>query len=178
MGNKYLLGKQDWHSSKLNYLRPMRVVLIFLSISLLAACGQPTLVDHQIDIPDKGWTYADTLRWDFEVADTNAIYDLLLTIEHGTDFRYQNCYVQFHTLFPQGEVLTEKVSLELQTQVGQWLGDCGSSDCELTIPIQQNAFFNQSGKYAILMEQYMRQDSLPGIESFNLRIEDTGKRRS
>lgn len=156
----------------------MRMWIILIGTLLLSACGKPTLVDRESDIPESGWAYGDTLRWDFEVADTNAIYDLLLTIEHGTDFRYQNCYVQFHTLFPQGEVLTEKVSLELQTQVGQWLGDCGSSDCELTIPIQQNAFFNQPGNYAILMEQYMRQDSLPGIESFNLRIEDTGKRRS
>lgn len=156
----------------------MRLLILLLGTVLVAACGKPTLVDRKTDIPESGWAYGDTLRWDFEVADTNAIYDLLLTIEHGTDFRYQNCYVQFHTLFPQGEVLTEQVSLELQTQVGQWLGDCGSSDCELTIPIQQNAFFNQPGKYAILMEQYMRQDSLPGIESFNLRIEDTGKRRS
>ncbi len=156
----------------------MRIWIILLNTLLITACVKPTLVDRESDIPESGWAYADTLRWDFEVADTNAIYDLLLTIEHGTDFRYQNCYVQFHTLFPQGEVLTEKVSLELQTQVGQWLGDCGSSDCELTIPIQQNAFFNQPGKYAILMEQFMRQDSLPGIESFNLRIEDTGKRRS
>ena len=156
----------------------MRFLLIFLTVSLLTACGQPALVDREIDIPDAGWTYADTLRWDFEVADTNAIYDLLLSVEHGTDFRYQNCYVRFHTLFPLGEVLSEQVSLELQTPVGQWLGNCGSSDCKLTIPIQQNAFFNQPGKYAILMEQYMRQDSLPGLASFNLRIEDTGKRRS
>ncbi len=155
----------------------MRAFLILLSVSLLFACGKPTLVDREFDIPDSGWTYSDTLRWDFEVADTNAIYDLLLTIEHGTDFRYQNCYVRFHTRFPQGEVLTEQVSLELQTQVGQWLGECGSSDCELTIPIQQNAFFNQPGKYTILMEQFMRQDSLPGLASFNLRIEDTEKRR-
>ncbi|MCF8236991.1 MAG: gliding motility lipoprotein GldH [Saprospiraceae bacterium] len=155
----------------------MRMWIILLGTVLFAACGKPTILDQEFELPESGWTYADSLQWNFEVADTNAIYDLLLTIEHGTDFRYQNCYVRFHTLFPQGQHLTETVSLELQTQVGQWLGDCGSTDCDLTIPIQQNAFFNQPGKYAIRMEQYMRQDSLPGIESFNLRIEDTGKRR-
>ena len=144
---------------------------------ILASCGQPTILDQAFDLPESGWTYTDSLRWDFEVADTNAIYDLLLTIEHATDYRYQNCYVRFHTLFPEGQRLTETVSLELQTQVGQWLGNCGGSDCALTIPIQQNAFFDQPGTYAIVMEQYMRQDSLAGIESFNLRIEDTGKRR-
>ncbi|HRW76587.1 MAG: gliding motility lipoprotein GldH [Saprospiraceae bacterium] len=155
----------------------MRFLTTICLALALASCGQPTILDQKFDLPETGWTYADSLLWDFEVVDTNAIYDLLLTVDHSTDFRYQNCYVRFHTLFPEGQRLTETVSLELQTQVGQWVGNCGRSDCELTIPIQQNAFFNQPGSYRIVMEQYMRQDSLPGIESFNLRIEDTGKRR-
>lgn len=157
------------------YLCVMYRYLLFLFV--LAACQKPILVDQEISLPAEGWARADTLSWSFEVQDTNAIYDLLLTVEHTEDYRFQNCYVQFHTGFPGGELIRQVVSLDLQTPAGRWLGDCRSQACRFTIPIQQGAFFNQTGGHRLLLEQYMRQDTLPGIRAFSLRIEDTGKRR-
>lgn len=157
----------------------MRLLVSFpVLIFLFTSCGKPVLVDQCKQIPDTGWTWADSLAWTFTVEDTTAIYDLLLTVDHGTDYRWQNAYVRFHTLFPGGEHLEEVVSLELQTASGRWLGNCSGSDCSLTIPIQQNTFFNQPGEYRLLLEQDMRQDSLTGLRSVCLRIEDTGNRRS
>lgn len=159
----------------MDYLCPMYRLLI--PLLLLTACGKAVLVDEERPIPATGWAWSDTLSWTFDVPDTAAIYDLLLTVEHAEDYRFQNCYVQFHTGFPGGEEIRQVVSLDLQTPAGRWVGKCRGGICRYTIPIQQGAFFNQTGTHRLRLEQFMRADSLEGIRAMHLRIEDTGKRR-
>lgn len=162
----------------LRYLCGMRLPILFPAILLLvASCGRPVLIDRELSIAETGWTVADSLEWRFTVSDTAAVYDLFLDVTHASAYPFQNCYVHFHTVFPDGRRLDQVVSLELQTAAGQWLGDCGGSDCSLRIPIQQGAYFNRAGEHILRLEQYMRQDTLPGIGAFRLRVEDTGKRR-
>lgn len=160
------------------YLCVMRARILLPVTILLIGCNAPTLVDREIAIPEYGWIWADSLEWTFTVEDTLAIYNLELAIAHNKSYRHQNCYVQFHTVFPAGERISQVVSLELQSGAGRWLGKCRGEHCHITIPIQENAFFNQTGIHAIRLEQYMRQDSLRGLEAFHLRIVDTGKRRT
>lgn len=152
--------------------------MFFLCLVGLSACGPAVLIDESHPLSETGWSYRDTMSWSFEVPDTMTIYNLLLTVEHTPDFSFQNTYVQIHTLFPAGEVVSQVVSLELQDQAGAWLGKCGDEKCTWTIPIQENAFFNQTGTHQIKLEQYMRQDSLPGILALRMRIEDSGEKRS
>lgn len=144
----------------------------------LFSCSQPTLVNKQYQIPEEGWTYSDTLGWTFDVTDTLQIYNILLTVEHDRDFAYQNCYVKFYTLFPGGESIDQIVSLDMQSPSGKWYGTCGNETCFFSIPIQENAFFNQIGQHQIRMEQYMRQDSLSGIHSVTLAVEAAPNKRS
>lgn len=155
----------------------MKWQALFPLLLLLSACGRPALIDQEIRLPEHGWAWAAPLEWPFEVEDTLAIYQLLLTVTHEESFRFQNCYVQFHTGFPDGEEVSQVVSLDLQTAAGRWLGKCRSEQCTYTIPIQTRAFFNKTGRHTLRLEQYMRQDSIPGLLAFQLRIEDTGERR-
>lgn len=162
----------------LRYLCGMRILIPALALLLLSAsCGKPVLIDRETTIPAHGWAVADSLEWRFEVADTLAVYDLLLDVRHSPSYAFQNCYVRFHTVFPNGQRLDQVVSLELQAPGGQWLGERSGEHCTLRIPIQQGAYFNRPGEHILRLEQYMRQDTLPGIEAFRLRVEDTGKRR-
>lgn len=162
----------------LRYLCGMRTSISLLSILLLtASCSKPVLIDREQTVAPGGWSVPDSLEWRFTVSDTAAVYDLFLDITHTLAYPFQNCYVHFHTIFPDGERLDQVVSLELQTAGGPWLGDCGGGNCTLRIPIQQGAYFNRPGEHVLRLEQYMRQDTLPGIEAFRLRVEDTGTRR-
>lgn len=157
----------------------MKLHFILMTAGLfMSACSQPTLVDKQYQIPEEGWTYSDTLGWIFDVKDTLQIYNIRLTIEHERDFAFQNCYVKFYTLFPKGESTEQVVSLDMQTPSGKWYGKCGKETCVFSIPIQENAFFNQIGQHQIRMEQYMRKDSLVGIHTVRLVVEATQNKRT
>ena len=138
---------------------------------LLLGCGPAYTFQENIEIPQEGWTYPDTLCFHFEIQDTLMHYNLWLDIQHETSYPFQNIYTQFHTRYPDGSGKDQVLSIELADQSGQWNGTCRGNRCTLHIPLQNNAYFNQKGSYAICIEQYMRECPLPGIHSIQLAIE-------
>ena len=155
-------------------LRP----LFFLLLSLfVVSCGKSYQYEKSYELEGEQWTYADSLTFAFEIKDTTKIYNLYLQVEHSTVYNFQNLYTRIHTVFPSKERLNERLSLEMANRAGGWLGKCGSNYCTFTIPIQENAYFNQEGTHTIILEQYMRQDSLPGIKRIEFMLEDLGLNR-
>lgn len=154
-----------------------RLLPVLLVLSLVTACGPNVIYEKEYEIPGAEWSYADTLDFEVTIDDTLAIYNLFLDLEYSRSFPFENMYVQIHTRFPSGERYSEQVSLEMADEAGLPLGDCDSEGCELTIPLQTSAYFNQAGTYLFTLEQYSRRDPLPGVESLTLRVEETEERR-
>ena len=109
--------------------------------------------------------------------DSSGLYNLFLTLDHRSDFATQNLYVRVHTGFPNGQRLSQRLSLEISDKIGRALGDCQGELCQLDIPIQANAYFDQVGPHYFTLEQIMRTDSLAGIQSVSLRVELTQQER-
>lgn len=149
---------------------------VLLVAVILTSCGPEYVYEKAYQIDDSGWSYDDTLVFDFEVVDTVTIYNLYLDLTYSTQYPNQNVYVRIHTSFPSGERLAEEVSLEL-SEKGQWQGDCNQQRCRQRIPLQTDAFFNQIGPHRFVLEQFMRRNPVTGLEQIALRIEDTGQRR-
>jgi len=145
---------------------------------MLSACGGPDYVLNEThELPDNHWSYEDSIRFDFTIADTLQLYDLVLELKHSTDYAYQNLYTKIHTHFPDGQRLSKPVSLELANAAGQWQGNCNDEICTTPIPIQTGAYFNQSGDYTIVVEQFMRENPVNGVQSLTLKVRDTGRQR-
>ena len=148
------------------------------TITTLISCGPNFIYENEQIISDNNWEYQDSLNFQFEIADTNKLFNIFLDVEHSVDYGFQNLYTQIHTVFPSNDRITEMLSLELADKAGQWFGDCSSEFCTLRIPIQEGAFFNQAGNYSITVEQFMRKNPLEGVKSIAIRIEDTSQTRS
>lgn len=153
------------------------VILPLLFALLLPACKPEIVFEKHYEIPNGEWSYADTLDFKVNIRDTLAIYDLYLKLKHSRDYPFENMYVRIHTGFPDGQRLTEQVSLELAAGTGIWNGDCNRKGCRISIPIQEGAYFDQAGTYTFTLEQFTRRDTLPGVEEITFAIEDTGKSR-
>ena len=153
-----------------------KLCFVFLLFAL-SSCGPNYIFEETFPLQGDTWTYADSLTFEVDVKDTLKIYNLYLDLEHSTDFGYQNLYTKINTAFPEGQRISETLSLELQHKSGMWLGDCSGDYCDLRIPIQEGAYFNASGLHTITIHQYMRADSLKGVKSLSLRVEDTGESR-
>lgn len=148
-----------------------------LAVIALSACGPDYLIDETYDIPNDQWVYEDSVRFDFTIEDTLELYDLTLELKHTTGYPYQNLYTKIHTYFPDGQRLSKPVSLELANAAGEWRGNCNAETCTTPIPIQTGAYFNQPGNYTIVVEQFMRESPVNGVQSLTLKVRDTGKQR-
>lgn len=150
---------------------------LFAASLTLFSCGPGYDYEKQYIFEEGKWAQADTLNFSFPITDTLAIYNLYLEVGHSTAYGYQNLYTKVYTAFPSGERIGELLSLELADKAGTWLGDCGRETCVLRIPIQEGAYFSQTGQYAITVEQYMRVNPTAGIRSIGFLLEDTGQQR-
>jgi gliding motility-associated lipoprotein GldH len=152
--------------------------------SMLAVCGfltscgkEKVIFEKDYTIKNDAWTYADTLSFAFDITDTMALYDIVLTVEHTPQYSMQNIYTNIYTKFPKGERIKQTLSIDLADNTGTWQGKCSGSSCDFNIKIQENAFFNILGAHVITLEQFMRVESLAGIKNIGLKIVDMGKRR-
>jgi len=152
-------------------------ILIFLALTCsIASCGPDYFYQAEKEIAQGRWTYADTLDFAFDIRDTAALYNLYVQFEYADSFPSQNIYVKFHTRFPSGKRLGKPLSFDFFDPLGKPAGDCSGQNCSAQIAIQQKAFFEAPGQYTITLEQFGRQDSLPGITKVGLAIEKTGKK--
>ena len=151
--------------------------LLLLTPFFFFSCGDSYLFEKTHAIEKGEWTYENTLDYTFEITDTTKIYNLLLEVEHSTDYAYQNCYFKIYTQFPSGEKTDQLLSIDLADGIGRWQGDCGSTSCTILLDIQKQAFFNALGSHTITLEQHMRKNPLKGIEQLAIKLEDTGLSR-
>ena len=154
-------------------MRPY-LILFFLS-AVLSACNSDTLYEEKITLPVAGWTMADSVKYQVAIEDTTQNYDILLRVDALDSYRYQNLYVMINTLFPDGKLEKDVVSLEVSTPGGEWHGKCSSDHCAVPILIQENFRFPQKGNYTITVAQHSRLDTIKGIEALQLTISKVGK---
>jgi gliding motility-associated lipoprotein GldH len=157
--------------------------LSLLAFALTIAClstackKENILFEKEYPCQNATWQHADTLDFAFDIADTMALYDIVLTIKHRTDYANQNIYTQIFTKFPTGERTKQLLNVDLADNMGKWNGTGSGKSRTYDVDIQQNAFFNQAGKHVITLEQFMRTEALAGIESMALRLVDKQAKR-
>jgi len=121
-------------------------------------------------MPTTGWAYPDTAHFNFSITDPETAYDFVLHLEHGTDFPYQNFYVNLHTGFPNGKRNSQQLSLQLAGAFGAWKGNCSGTFCDQDITFLQNARFEQAGEYYLTVEQHSREPVLGAIKSLGFSV--------
>ena len=117
------------------------------------------------------WQYSDAKTFSAEIKDTVQLYNIYVSARHGFNFEWRNLWVNIETTFPDGKQYERRVNLILSNADGVWHGDCLGDNCDILIPIQENAFFPEIGKYTFKISQDMRVNPLNNLKSFGMRIE-------
>lgn len=135
---------------------------------VFASCGPTTIHEESLDI--KGLWTDDMLTTTINISDTLKRYDLVATIAHQENFRFENLYLKVTTVFPDGEEKSSPLSLELANSMGLWNGKCKRGVCSLSFNLQERFKFKSPGPYTFKVEQYSRLDSLQGIDNLTLSL--------
>jgi len=143
---------------------------LFCTTLFLAACGTRYEFQGKHTFPNVAWVVQDTVRFQFEIRDTAARYDLALAFTHQTDFPNQNLYVRLTTRFPDGHRIMDVQSFDLFDSQGAALGDCSGAQCTVTHDLQKSVHFQQPGVYSLMLEQWMRRDTVPGLHQVEMTV--------
>ena len=148
------------------------IYLIIPVLFFLASCGdnENYIYQESKTINESGWTYADSLDFNFDIQDTSKLYALILDVDHTTDYPFQNIYFNISTSFPSGKRLQQPLSSDLAEKSGKWHGKCSGKNCTASINLQERAKFNEMGKHRINIAQFSRDSVLMGVEEVSLKV--------
>ena len=140
---------------------------------LLSSCDKNRIMEENIQIEGHKWDYAAAKTFTADIKDTVQHYNIYVNLRHGFNFEWRNVWVKIETTFPDGKQFERRVNLILSEPDGHWNGDCLGDNCDIQIPIQDNAFFPKIGKYTFKISQDMRINPLAYVKSVGMRVERT-----
>ncbi|KAA9338509.1 gliding motility lipoprotein GldH [Hymenobacter busanensis] len=156
----------------MNNLALLRAMLWLLVLPLLVACDPNRVYETNIDLPDYAWSVQNKPSFSFDIQDTTQLYDVYFNVRNASAYGYYNLYVKHTLTGPDGQVVSRLLHhmVLMDPKTGEPLGD-GTGDIFdhqfLALPKQR---FARPGTYTVVLEQYMRQDVLPGIMAMGVRV--------
>ncbi len=138
---------------------------------LFSSCDKNVVMESQQNVVNNKWDYADAKTFTAEITDTVQHYNIAVSLRHGFNFEWRNVWVKIETTFPDGKTYERRVNLVLSGPDGVWNADILGDNCDILIPIQDNAFFPQVGKYSFKISQDMRVNPLGYVKTVGMRIE-------
>ena len=143
----------------------------FVLCMALISCNSSTF-DKTFSVEKGQWRSADTMAFEFEIKDAAKLYDIFVEIDHNANFAYQNMYCLVESYAPAGLAQRQVNALELATKKGKWIGECSGENCVRKIPFIINTQFDVPGTYKIVFTQYTRNETLEGINSLRLIVNE------
>ena len=163
----------------MSYKSIISVLGFLFTFLFFVHCGDSKiyLLNETTEFEGLIWKQSDSLSYQVNITDTSKRYNLGMTINHNTEYTYQNIYLMIHTTFPDGNRFSKQVNIDIADKSGKWYSECSGNNCKVDIEIQREAIFNQVGKYVFTIEQFTRDEQLNNIGSLAFYIENTGKLR-
>lgn len=160
-------GLQNKMSSKIKLF-----LFIFLTLTGFLACQDTqTVVDSNIEIADRNWSYTEKIQVPLIIENTDIPYNIYLNLRHTSSYRYSNIFLLIHMISPDGRRTTERKEFKLALPDGQWLGSGSGDMYSYQIPLKEKYRFSLKGKYLIELEQNMRDNPLDYVSDAGIRIE-------
>ncbi|WP_035557572.1 gliding motility lipoprotein GldH [Hymenobacter sp. IS2118] len=154
------------------YRFALRLTLVFGLLGTLTACDPNRVFEQNIDFPDSSWDVQQKPAFTFAIEDTAATYDVYFNVRYASAYGFYNLYLKHTLVGPAGRVgpplLHQMLLMDPKTGEPKGSGTGDIYDIQiLALPKQR---FAQPGNYTLTLEQYMRQDQLPGLMAMGVRV--------
>jgi gliding motility-associated lipoprotein GldH len=160
-------------------LKLFRLLPLLGLAGVLTACDQNQLYEKNVDFEGYVWSVRQKPAFTFDIADTTQRYDVYFNVRNASAYGYYNLYLK-HTLTgpdgkPVSQLLHQMFLMDPQTGEPRGRGTGDIYDHQfLALPNQR---FRQTGTYKLVLEQYMRQDQLPGLMAVGVRVAQAAPRK-
>ena len=138
----------------------------------LASCDRTKVYESYTQIPSGGWSFNDTLEFEFEMnPEADQSYNWLIGLRNNNDYRYSNVFFFVQTLGPNGLQKCDTLQYLLAAPNGKWLGS-GVGSIKYNLFNYKASEEMMKGEYTIQITHGMRDKVLVGLEDIGVRIEE------
>jgi len=157
--------------------------LIYFSLILLSpwlfSCDENRIYEANMDIEKTDWNKRDTLVFDFKILDENQSYNLYYNLRYSNAYPFYNLFTKYYIYDSAGTVIKSPTVPEdmylFDVKTGKPYGKGLGDIYDQRVSFIKDYKFPAKGDYKIKVLQYMRNDPLPGIISFGIRVEKAEK---
>ncbi|MDX1348639.1 MAG: gliding motility lipoprotein GldH [Putridiphycobacter sp.] len=145
-------------------------ITVLCLIAGLTSCDDAMIYEKNVGFENNTWVYEDPKTFSFEITDSLLPVKLSINLRTTTNYPYSNIYMFLHSNYPNGYHDIDTLEFFLADPRGNWLGDNSGTVVENRAVISKGVF-PTTGTYHFMIEQAMRNDSLPEIIDLGLRVE-------
>ncbi len=153
-------------------------LLLLAGVTTLAACDPTRVYEDNTDLKSPSgdayvWDVQQRPTFTFTIADTVARYNVYFNVRNAAGYGFYNLYLKHTLTGPDGRptgppLLHQMVLMDPKTGEPRGAGAGDIFDHQfLALPRQH---FSKPGAYKLTLEQYMRQNQLPGIMAVGVRV--------
>lgn len=147
-----------------------RIFYLLSFIVFIASCTPVNIYEKAVTIPGHAWKSSYRPSFDFNITDSNSLYNIFLVLRHTEKYNFNNLYVNLYIKAPGIDSATIiRRDLPLATNEG-WLGTGMDDIYEYRIPLAERQPL-KAGSYMFIVEQIMREDPLENVLNVGLRLE-------
>ncbi len=151
----------------------LKTPILWMALATLAlwGCKGNELFQHTYFFENEQWTFADSVDFTFTPEDTITPLNLVFGLRVNEDFKYRNIWVQFKVKSPSGRETTSLREFVLAQTDGTWNVERDGGGYGFEQVLVGNIRLQELGEHRIRAIQYMRQDSLLGVEDVRFTVE-------
>lgn len=147
--------------------------LLFCLFLVVYSCDTKRIFEDDQDLSEKSWHMDHMPEFTFEIKNTSP-KNLIFKMRNDLEYPNQNIYITYYLLNEQDkEIASELINIPLFDEITGKPQGKGNSIYQSTAVILENYSFPKAGEYTLKFAQYMRSESLAGVHSVGVRIEET-----
>jgi len=155
-------------------MRIHKLLPLISLICFLFQCNADRVYESNVDFEDRIWLAEATQRFIFTVPDSISSYNVYCNIRNTLDYPNYNLYLKYWMYDSLGLPLkSDLINIELfNPKSGFPNGKSGLGDIfSHQVPILQEYNFKYSGNYTVVLQHFMRNDTLREVISVGVKLE-------
>lgn len=148
-------------------------MLAALTLAATSCSDAPAVWKQTLTIDNYEWNCSQDLVYTIPISDTLSWFNLVFDLRNRGDYPYSNIYLFVTTEAPNGAFAVDTVHYRLFDDSGTEKGRTALSQfAENRFPFRSRIRFPVKGNYTIKIRHGMRNETLTGIASLSLRLEN------
>jgi len=148
-----------------------KTYLILLVTLFLGACQTIDLYEQTTTYPEHQWSSKQVNQYQFNIADSNASYNMFFVIRHHNAYHYKNIWLQVISQAAGDSIQKQTININLADDMNGWLGSGMDDIYDHRVLMNTQPLKLPKGSFKVSIQQIMREDPLQNILTTGVRVE-------